>query len=159
MFKAFVLKINEKQLKQIFSDILKFAKEQGDFENDFKYKLDYSIVSFELLNTILNTISIIFVPYFEKYKSYWTDLIVYTSAIFSAEDKRNSSNKKQSRVTYNSAYEDEENRFSYLYLNSLLLENIKLNFKNNTENKILTETIEEILEPLIRHEIPGMQVP
>jgi hypothetical protein len=147
-FKAFILKINEKQLKSLFADIIKFGKEQGDFENDFKYKLNYTIVAFELLNTILKTISVIFTPYFEKYKSFWTDLIMYTNAVFSAEDKRHQG-KKKGRTTFDSAYEDEENKFSYLYLNSLLLENVAMNFKYNTENQILNETIEDLIEPLV----------
>jgi hypothetical protein len=105
-------------------------------------------VAFELLNTILKTISVIFVSYFEKYKSFWMDLILYTNAIFSVEDKRHSG-KKKARSAFDSAYEDEENKFSYLYLNTLLLENIALNFKYNTENQLLNETIEDLIEPLV----------
>lgn len=147
-FKAFILKINEKQLKSLFADILKFGKEQGDHQNDFKYKLNYTVVAFELLNIILKTISVIFTPYFEKYKNFWTDLIMYTNAVFSAEDKRHQG-KKKGRTTFDSAYDDEENKFSYLYLNSLLLENIAMNFKYNTDNQILNETIEDLIEPLV----------
>ena len=76
------------------------------------------------------------------------DLILYTNAIFSAEDKRHSG-KKKARSAFDSAYEDEENKFSYLYLNTLLLENIALNFKYNTDNQLLNETIEDLIEPLV----------
>jgi hypothetical protein len=147
-FKTFVLKINEKQLRTIFQNILLFGKEKSEGETNLKYKLENSIVTFQILNTILKSISIVFVPYFEKYKGYWTDLINSVSSIFSSEDKRNSNKKKRGRMEFDEAFDDTNKTFSYLRLNSLLLENIKFNFKYNKENSLLNETIEDLFESL-----------
>ena len=147
-FKTFVLKMNEKQLRTIFQNILIFGKEKSEGETSLKYKLENSIVTFQILNTILKSISLVFVPYFEKYKGYWTDLLNSICSIFSSEDKRNSNKKKRGRVEFEEAYDDHKKTFSYLKLNSLLLENIKFNFKFNKENSLLNETIEDLFESL-----------
>jgi hypothetical protein len=149
--KFFILKINEKQLKKIFEDVLQFLKEKPDadkegFNINLNYKISHCIISFQIINAILKGISSIFVPYFEKYKNYTIDLINFLNAIFTVEDKRKSSKKKKDRVNYDNAYEDNE-KFSYMCLNSLLLENVKLNFKYNND-QLLAETIEDLFEPL-----------
>jgi hypothetical protein len=143
-YQTFMLKINEKQLKQIFSDLISFATEEREEPDSFKYILENCVVSFELLNMILKTINGLFVSYFENYKNYTLELITYLNATFSSHN--NDNKKKKSRQFFEEAY-DGDNKFSYLNLNSLILENIKLNFQFN-QDKLLYDTVEELFEPV-----------
>lgn len=154
-FKSFVLKINEKQLKVLFEDILLFAKELNEETNfNFKYNLKHSIVSFQLINIILKTINSIFVSYFPRYDSYLKDLLQSLNTIFSVLNNNSNNNKSTSNINkkkdrdfFDESFDDENNKFSYLYLNTLILENILLNFKYN-KDQLLVENIESLFEPL-----------
>jgi hypothetical protein len=145
-FKTFMLKINEKQLKVLFTDLMNYATEEKEQPDTFKYVIENCVISFELLNTILKTIGSIFVVYFENYKNYLLELLIYLNATFASHHKE--PKKKKSRQFFDEAFTDENNKFSFLNLNSLILDNIKLNFIQN-EDKLVYDTIEELFEPVI----------
>jgi hypothetical protein len=156
-FQSFIFKINEKQLKKIFEELMKFGKEMSSDNPNFKYNVNNCIVTFELFNSILSGIRDIFVPYFEKYKSFYFELLSYMNSIFSNEDRRNKGKKKE-RQFFDSYLNEEvegvpervNNKFSYIYLNTLLLENLRLIFVHSKSSElILADTIEECFEPLI----------
>ena len=94
-----------------------------------------------LLNSILETISFIFVKYFKDYESKTIDIL---NSIFSLYNFIPSSGKKNKNLDNEEVLENEN---SLLLLNSLILDHIKLLFKFN-KNQLLNENIQELFEPL-----------
>ena len=142
--KSFILKINEKQLKEIFPLLMSFINEKDENK---EYILSNSTIVLQIFNTLLNVIHDIFVEnYFTKYKNLIIQLIhLSDSFIFKEDDaKIKKLGQKHSRTI-----ESENNKdFNYYKLSSLLLENIKLNFKYS-KGKLLVETQEELFDPII----------
>ena len=141
---SFILKINEKQLKEIFSLLLSYLNEKDENK---EYILSNSIIVLQIFNTLLNVIHDIFVEnYFTKYKNIIIQLIhLSDSFIFKeGETKIAKLGEKHERIN------DSENNkdFNYYKLSGLLLENIKLNFKYS-KGKLLVETQEELFDPII----------
>ena len=140
---SFILKINEKQLKEIFSLLLSFLNEKDENK---EYILSNSIIVLQIFNTLLNVIHDIFVEnYFTKYKNIIIQLIhLSDSFIFKEDDsKLKKLGEKHERIN-----ENNNKDFNYYKLSSLLLENIKLNFKFS-KGKLLVETQEELFDPII----------
>ena len=140
---SFILKINEKQLKEIFALLLSYLNEKDENK---EYILSNSIIILQIFNTLLNIIHDIFVEnYFTKYKNVIIQLIhLSNSFIFKeGENMPNKLGKKHERE--NDSTNDD---FNYYKLSTLLLENIKLNFKFS-KGKLLVETQEELFDPII----------
>jgi hypothetical protein len=136
--------MNEKQLKKIFEYLLEFLNERND---NREYKVTNSIIVFQLFNTLLNVIRDIFINnYFPKYKKTEIELIAFSNAsLFKKNNTPKKLNKKHKRT------EDEldiNENFSYLKLSTLLIENIKLNFKYS-KGELISEIIEELFDPII----------
>ena len=141
---SFILKINEKQLKEIFSLLLSFLNEKDENK---EYILSNSTIVLQIFNTLLNVIHDIFVEnYFTKYKNIIIQLIhLSDSFIFKEEGtKLNKLSKKHERDNES----DKNKDFNYYKLSCLLMENIKLNFKYS-KGKLLVETQEELFDPII----------
>ena len=140
---SFILKINEKQLKEIFSLLLSYLNEKDENK---EYILSNSIIILQIFNTLLNVIHDIFVEnYFTKYKNIIVQLIHLSDSFIFKEDESNISKlgeKHERTIDVNN------NDFSYYKLSGLLLENIKLNFKYS-KGKLLVETQEELFDPII----------
>lgn len=138
---SFILKINEKQLKKIFEKILNFLREKNELK---EYQLENSIISFQIFNTILSVIKDIFIGnYYPKYKNIQLDLLnLANSQMFKSDNKHYSLNQKRPRVN------EPDPQFSYYKLNSLLLENTKLNF-NYSKGENLPDSIDEVCEIII----------
>ena len=138
---SFFLKINEKQLKKIFEKILNFLREKNDLK---EYQLENSIISFQIFNTILSVIKDIFIGnYYPKYKNIQLDLLNLANAqMFKSDNKHYSLNQKRPRVN------EPDSQFTYYKLNSLLLENTKLNF-NYSKGENLPDSIDEVCEIII----------
>ena len=142
--KSFILKINEKQLKEIFPLLMSFINEKDENK---EYILSNSTIVLQIFNTLLNVIHDIFVEnYFTKYKNLIIQLIhLSDSFIFKEDDAKIKKLGQKHRRTI----ESENNKdFNYYKLSSLLLENIKLNFKYS-KGKLLVETQEELFDPII----------
>ena len=138
--KSFILKINEKQLKEIFELLLSYINEKDDNK---EYLLSNSIIVIQIFNTLLEVIHDIFVEgYFTKYKNVIIQLIHLSNGFIFKEEKIIKLGEKRSRTIQGN--ED----FNYFKLSCLLLENIKLNFKYS-KGKLLVETQEELFDPLI----------
>ena len=142
--KTLILKINEKQLKKIFEYLLEFLNERND---NREYKVTNSIIVFQLFNTLLNVIRDIFINnYYPKYKKTEIELIAFSNAsLFKKNNTPKKLNKKHKRTEDES---DINENFSYLKLSTLLIENIKLNFKYS-KGELISEIIEELYEPII----------
>ena len=139
--KSFILKINEKQLKEIFELLLSYINEKDDNK---EYILSNSIIVIEIFNTLLEVIHDIFVEgYFTKYKNIVIQLIHLSNGFIFKEERNNKLGEKRPRPI-NEVNED----FNYFKLSCLLLENIKLNFKYS-KGKLLVETQEELFDPII----------
>ena len=139
--KSFILKINEKQLKEIFELLLSYINEKDDNK---EYILSNSIIVIQIFNTLLEVIHDIFVEgYFTKYKNVLIQLIHLSNGFIFKEDKTTKLGEKRPR-SINEGNED----FNYFKLSCLLLENIKLNFKYS-KGKLLVETQEELFDPVI----------
>ena len=139
--KSFILKINEKQLKEIFEYLLSYINEKDDNK---EYILSNSIIILQIFNTLLEVIHDIFVEgYFTKYKNIIVQLIHLSNGFIFKEDKSSKLGEKRARPI-NDGNED----FNYFKLSCLLLENIKLNFKYS-KGKLLVETQEELFDPVI----------
>ena len=139
--KSFILKINEKQLKEIFEQLLSYINEKDDNKD---YILSNSIIVIQIFNTLLEVIHDIFVEgYFTKYKNILIQLIHLSNSFIFKEEKESKLGEKRAR-TINEGNED----FNYFKLSCLLLENIKLNFKYS-KGKLLVETQEELFDPVI----------
>ena len=145
---SFILKINEKQLKEIFGLLLTYINEKDENK---EFIVSNSIIVLQIFNTLLNVIHDIFVEnYFTKYKNILIQLIHLSDSFIFKDDENNTSHvnklgKKHERVLESNNNNDD---FNYLKLSSLLLENIKLNFKYS-KGKLLVETQEELFEPVI----------
>ena len=140
---CFILKINEKQLKEIFSLLLSYLNEKDENK---EYILSNSIIVLQIFNTLLNVIHDIFVEnYFTKYKNVIIQLIHLSDSFIFKEGEYipNKLGKKHERMN-----ETSNEDFNYYKLSSLLLENIKLNFKYS-KGKLLVETQEELFDPII----------
>ena len=139
--KSFILKINEKQLKDIFEQLLSFINEKDDNK---EYILSNSIIVIQIFNTLLEVIHDIFVEgYFTKYKNIIIQLIHLSNGFIFKEEKPSKLGEKRPRPL-NEGNDD----FNYFKLSCLLLENIKLNFKYS-KGKLLVETEEELFDPVI----------
>ena len=139
--KSYILKINEKQLKEIFELLLSYINEKDDNK---EYILSNSIIVIQIFNTLLEVIHDIFVEgYFTKYKNVLIQLIHLSNGFIFKEDKTTKLGEKRPR-SINEGNED----FNYFKLSCLLLENIKLNFKYS-KGKLLVETQEELFDPVI----------
>ena len=139
--KSFILKINEKQLKEIFELLLSYINEKDDNK---EYILSNSIIVIQIFNTLLEVIHDIFVEgYFTKYKNVLIQLIHLSNGFIFKEEKVTKLGQKRPRPI-NEGNED----FNYFKLSCLLLENIKLNFKFS-KGKLLVETQEELFDPVI----------
>ena len=139
--KSFILKINEKQLKEIFEYLLSYINEKDDNK---EYILSNSIIILQIFNTLLEVIHDIFVEgYFTKYKNIIIQLIHLSNGFIFKEEKNSKLGEKRAR-TIDEGNED----FNYFKLSCLLLENIKLNFKYS-KGKLLVETQEELFDPVI----------
>ena len=137
--KSFILKINEKQLKELFELLLSYINEKDDNK---EYILSNSIIVLQIFNTLLDVIHDIFVEgYFSKYKNIIIQLIHLSNGFIFKEDSIKLGEK---RARDNEANDD----FNYFKLSCLLLENIKLNFKYS-KGKLLVETQEELFDPVI----------
>ena len=139
---SYILKINEKQLKEIFSLLLSYINEKDENK---EFILSNSIIVLQIFNTLLNVIHDIFVEnYFTKYKNIIIQLVHLSDSFIFKEDDNNQNKlgKKHERVL---EYNDD---FNYLKLSTLLMENIKLNFKYS-KGKLLVETQEELFDPII----------
>ena len=140
---SFILKINEKQLKEIFSLLLSYLNEKDENK---EYILSNSIIVLQIFNTLLNVIHDIFVEnYFTKYKNSIIQLI-HLSDSFIFKDNEIKIKKLGEKHERNNEIEDDD--FNYYKLSCLLLENIKLNFKYS-KGKLLVETQEELFDPII----------
>ena len=141
---SFILKINEKQLKEIFSLLLSFLNEKDENK---EYILSNSTIVLQIFNTLLNVIHDIFVEnYFTKYKNIIIQLIHLSDSFIFKEEGTNISKlgEKHERENEN----DKNKDFTYYKLSCLLMENIKLNFKYS-KGKMLVETQEELFDPII----------
>jgi U3 small nucleolar RNA-associated protein 10 len=137
--KSFILKINEKQLKELFELLLSYINEKDDNK---EYILSNSIIVLQIFNTLLDVIHDIFVEgYFTKYKNIIIQLIHLSNGFIFKEESIKLGEK---RARDNEADDD----FNYFKLSCLLLENIKLNFKYS-KGKLLVETQEELFDPVI----------
>lgn len=137
--KSFILKINEKQLKELFELLLSYINEKDDNK---EYILSNSIIVLQIFNTLLDVIHDIFVEgYFTKYKNIIIQLIHLSNGFIFKEESAKLGEKR--------ARDSEDNDdFNYFKLSCLLLENIKLNFKYS-KGKLLVETQEELFDPVI----------
>jgi hypothetical protein len=142
--KTLILKMNEKQLKKIFEFLLEYLNERNDYK---EYKITNSIIVFQIFNTLLNIIRDIFINnYYSKYKKTQIELIGLSNAsIFKKKSTPVKLNKKHERQDDESDINEE---FSYLKLSTLLIENIKLNFKYS-KGELLSEIIEDLFDPII----------
>ena len=141
---SFILKINEKQLKDIFSLLLSILNEKDENK---EYILSNSTIVLQIFNTLLNVIHDIFVEnYFTKYKNIIIQLIHLSDSFIFKEDgnKLNKLGEKHGRDNES----DKNKDFNYYKLSCLLMENIKLNFKYS-KGKLLVETQEELFDPII----------
>ena len=140
---SFILKINEKQLKEIFSLLLSYLNEKDENK---EYILSNSIIVLQIFNTLLNVIHDIFVEnYFAKYKNSVIQLIHFSDS-FIFKDEETKIKKLGEKHERNNEIKDDD--FNYYKLSCLLLENIKLNFKYS-KGKLLVETQEELFDPII----------
>ena len=139
--KSFILKINEKQLKEIFEYLLSYINEKDDNK---EYILSNSIITLQIFNTLLEVIHDIFVEgYFTKYKNTIIQLIHLSNGFIFKEEKSSKLGEKRER-----SFDEGNEDFNYFKLSCLLLENIKLNFKHS-KGKLLVETQEELFDPII----------
>ena len=138
--KSFILKINEKQLKEIFEMLLSYINEKNDNK---EFILVNSIIVIEIFNTLLDVIHDIFVDgYFTKYKNIIIQLINLSNGYIFKDNNKDRLGKKRERTI------EEDEYFNYYKLSCLLLENVKLNFQYS-KGKLLVETQEELFDPII----------
>ena len=141
---SFILKINEKQLKEIFSLLLSYLNEKDENK---EYILSNSIIVLQIFNTLLNVIHDIFVEnYFTKYKNIIIQLIHLSDSFIFKEDETKIAKLGEKHERINDSENNKD--FNYYKLSGLLLENIKLNFKYS-KGKLLVETQEELFDPII----------
>ena len=148
-FKSFILKINEKQLKELFENLLTYLNEKDD--DNKEYILSNSIIVFQIFNTFLEIIKDIFIEnYFSKYKNILIQLVhLSNSYIFKNKNDYVNENKLGSKRKRNSEKNNEiEEKFNYYKLSCLLIENITFNFKFS-KGKLLVDTQEEMFDPVI----------
>lgn len=153
--KSLVLKMNEKQFRSLFDQfLLPFFKEEVDNKNPDdidiitvaqKYKLNHCIVTLQVFNELYETLSAIFVNYFEKYNVVLLQILIFVNSTFSISDIQNKK-KKKDRNFFDDRFDNEDSKFTYLQLSSLVMKNIALVFKHD-KNVLMQESIQEIFEP------------
>jgi len=158
--KSLILKMNEKQFKVLFEEFLVvFFKEEIDFKNPDdldtetignKYKLNNCVVTLQVFNEIFECLNSIFVSYFEKYKNVLIQIFNHINSVFCTANK-SLKQKKKERSHFEETFDDETNKFSFLYLSNLAMRNVSLVFKYD-KSVLMQETIQEIFEP-ISHQV------
>ena len=142
-FSSFVLKLKEKQLREIFTNLVQFTF-VNDIESTIRYDLKKCTNFFLICNTILETISYIFVKYFKEYQTNMIDIMNSIISLYNFESR--DGKKKKSREFFDSKM-DPNSEDSYLALNTLILKNITLVYKNNN-SQLLNDNFQEMFEPL-----------
>jgi hypothetical protein len=144
-FGVFVRKMNPRQLEKSMDKILSIAFKK-EKESTIGFNLENCIVGYRLLNKILETSAQIFVVHLKKYLSFSNEILTSIYLLYSQCNKSDTDNKKKSREFFDQSAEY-TNEVSYLTLQSLILENYRLNFKFD-KDIIMNDEIEEVIEPV-----------
>jgi hypothetical protein len=144
-FGVFVRKMNPRQLEKSMDKILSIAFKK-EKESTIGFNLENCIVGYRLLNKILETSAQIFVVHLKKYLSFSNEILTSIYLLYSQCNKSDADNKKKSREFFDQSAEY-TNEVSYLTLQSLILENYRLNFKFD-KDIIMNDEIEEVIEPV-----------
>lgn len=132
-FRAFILKLNEMQLKPLFLKLVKWAKKPVDKKVDAHLKdIDRVYTFFRASNVLLETLMSIFSPYM----TYYIDLLTetFTSSNFS----------KISKSVGNAFLDKDNGRMNITMVINTLLETIRLNYYFDTESSIPAEYFERV---------------
>jgi hypothetical protein len=136
-FRAFILKLNELQLKPLFLRLVKWAKKPVDKTAEKPIKnLDRVYVFFRAVNTILETLMSIFSPYM----TYYIDLL---TEIF------NINIAKLVKRQGHEFLDPENHRLSIVMLINSVLECIRLNYYFDTESTIPVEYFERVSDSML----------
>ena len=141
--KNFILKINEKQLKNIFDYYFELINQKNENK---EYNLKNCINILSIFNIILTTIKEIFLKYFSKYKNILINLINFSQDFLF---KKNLSPQKLNTKTKRDLNIDKN--YNYEILTNILLENLSLNLKFNKNKVINYDHIEEFLESILNY--------
>ena len=136
-FRSFILKLNELQLKPLFTKLVKWAKRPVDKNATKSVKdLDRLYVFFRAVNIILETLMSIFSPYM----TYYIDLL---SETFTSNFSKLVKQKGQEFL------DPENHRMSIIMVINTLLECIRLNYYYDTESSIPVEYFEKVSDSIL----------
>ena len=139
-FKAFVLKLNEIQLKPLFAKLVKWASKPLNKSVKPVKDLDKLYIFFKVVNCLLETLMSIFTPYLSQYINLLTEL--FNEAI---ED-----NHTKSMILFMSDFTDANNsRLNIVMVVDTLLECVRLNYYYDTESTIPVEYFQKISDSII----------
>ena len=144
-FSVFVRKMNPRQLEKSLEQIIKFSF-KIEKESAIGFSLSNSVIGYQLFNKILESAAQLFVVHLKRYVKFSNEILNSIYSIYTQSSALIVDKKKMSREFFDDK-SDYHQAQSYLTLNSLILENFKLNFKFD-KDIILNDEIEEIIQPI-----------
>ncbi|CAI2375501.1 unnamed protein product [Moneuplotes crassus] len=135
-FKTFILKLNEVQLKPLFTKLVKWAcKPIGPKNSKPLNDLDRLFIFFKTINCLLETLMSIFPSYLSYYINIMTELL----------EEALEDNHSNSLIMFMPDFNSPDNtRLSLIMVIDTLLETIRLNYYFDTESTIPSEYFDKI---------------
>lgn len=141
-FRTFILKLNEVQLKPIFTKLVKWGSKPIDSKAVKPIKdLDRLYIFFKVVNCLLETLMSIFPPYLSYYIHLLTELL----------DESFEDNHSKALIMFMEDFNDPSNgRLNIIMVVNTLLENIRLNYYFDTESTIPVEYFEKVSDSMLQ---------
>jgi hypothetical protein len=141
-FRTFILKLNEVQLKPIFTKMVKWGSKPIDSKALKPIKdLDRLYIFFKAVNCLLETLMSIFPAYLPYYIHLLTELL----------DESFETNHSKALIMFMEDFNDPKNdRLNIIMVVNTLLENIRLNYYFDTESTIPVEYFEKVSDSMLQ---------